>query len=271
MGQQIKIFEQNKIDISNDNCTLTVTDSIATDDGQLIVNYIRNRNNNSAWLTTGSTDAANTSIEMDMADSESIDHIILISHNFKNYTIQKWNGSAYEDFSPAIAVTNGTATNTQHTFTEVATSKIKIVITACQVTDDDKVLKQMIVSKLKRQFTAFPEVSDMKHDSNRTVSKMLSGKNNFIAQVGSTSVTLSLDYWSNDSDLIALEQIFLDRLPVLVWVCGGDETQFKFRRVGYRMEDIYLMRPSNDYSPQWFKSVYTTGIKLKVNFVEVVD
>jgi len=100
---------------------------------------------------------------------------------------------------------------------------------------------------------------------------MLSGKSNFVSQIGGFTVDLKLKYWNDDDDLTAIEQIYTNRLPVLVWLCGGDEDQFTFKRIGYRMEDIYLMRPSNDYIPQWYSNIYTTGIDINIKLVEVVD
>jgi len=268
MAQKIKLFEKNKIDYQNENITITVTDSVATDNGQAIVDYIRNRNNNSSWVTTESTDAAGTYLEIDMADTEAIDTIILVGHNFKNFTIYYWNGGSYTAIQ---AYTNSIAYTTQCTFTEVQTSKIKILISSCQTTDDDKFLKQLIVTKLVRQLAAYPEISKPTHETYRSIGKMLSGKSNFVSQIGGFSVDLKLGYWNNDDDLLCLEKLFFNRLPMLLWLCGGDEDQFKFKRVGYRLEDLYLVRPSNDYVPQWFSNVYSTGLDISIKLVESVD
>jgi hypothetical protein len=267
---QIKIFEKNYIDIDNTNTTITVTDSVATSSGQSIVNYIRNRNNTSAWLTTDSTDAANTEVLINMADTEYVDTIILIGHNFKAFTIQ-YLDTTWKDFSTAIAETTNTDATTEFTFTGVYTSQIKIIITGCQVVDADKQLKQLIITKLHRQLEAYPTINRPTHARNRSVSKMISGKNNYVSQVGGFSMELRLKYWSNVTDLAAVEQMYLKRISYLIWPCGGNETQFATRIAGYRKEDIYLMRPSNDYSPAWFSSLYNTGLDLSIPLVEVTS
>jgi len=270
MGSQIKLFDKNYIDMDNPNITMTVTDTVATDNGQDIVDFTRNRSNNSAWATTDSTDAANTTIEVNTGDHESIDTIILIGHNFKSFTIQ-YEDAGWQDFSTVISETTNSDSTTEFNFTEVSTSKIKLIITGCQTVDEDKVLKQLLILKTMRQLEAFPEIKKPSHSTNRKISKMLSGKSNFVSQVGGFKVDLKLKYWNNDADLTAIEQIYVNRLPVLVWLCGGDEDQFQFKRIGYRKEDIYLMRPANDYIPQWYSNIYTTGIDINIKLVEVVD
>lgn len=267
---QIKLFNKNIADIDNPNIAITVTDSIAVSDGQDIIDFVRNRNNNSAWVTTDSTDAANTTLEIDMADVEFIDTIILVNHNFKSFTIKYWD-TGWVDFSTPINETTNSDLTTEFAFDEVLASKIQIVINGCQEVDADKILKQLIIAKTLRQLDAFPEIKSPKHSRNRAISRMLSGKSNFVSQVGGFTVDLKVKYWKNSDDLEAIEKIYTNRLPVLVWLCGGDEDQFSSKRIGYRKEDLYLMRPSNDYIPEWYNSIYTTGLSITVKLVEVVD
>lgn len=267
---QIKLFYKNHVDIDNSNVALGVTDTAATDDGANILEFIRNRNNNSAWLTTGSADANNTTIDVDMADSLRVDTVILVGHNFKSFTIQYWD-SGWVDFSTPINETSNIDGTTSFTFDEVTTSRIKLIITGTQVADDDKILKQLIVVKTLRTLDAFPEIVKPSHSRTRSIAKMLSGKSNFVSQVGGFKVDLKVKYWKNDGDLEAVEAIYTNRLPVLVWLCGGDDEQFSSKRIGYRKEDLYLMRPANDYTPEWYSYVYTTGLNLTVKLVEVVN
>ena len=88
MSQGIMIFEKNKIDIDLDTyVTITVTDSVASDNGQTVVDYLRNRNNYSGWGTAGSTDAANTQLDVVFPETEITD-LLLVEHNLKAYTIK---------------------------------------------------------------------------------------------------------------------------------------------------------------------------------------
>ena len=271
MAQTIKVLKKNKVDLDNDNITITVTDAVATNTGQDFVDFVRNRNNTSAWLTTDTTDAANTTLEVDMADTEVVDKIILVGHNFKAFTVKYWSGIAWVDFSTPISETINATSTAWFTFDQVSTDKLQIIITGCQTVDEDKILTQLIVGEELAQLEAYPEIRRPRHISNRRKAKMLSGKLNVIEAVGRFSVQLKMKYWNSDADLNAIEGIYFNRVPVLLWLCGGDEDQFKFKRVGYRLEDLYLVRPTNDYTPEWFKGVYTTGLKITVALDEVVD
>ena len=268
---QIKIFQKAYTDLDNNNITLTVTDSTATNNGQEIVDYIRNRNNSSAWVTTGSEDAANTELEINLGDSEEIDTIILVGHNFKAFTIQYLDGGSYVDFSNPIAETTNSDDTTEFTFDAVSTTSVKLIITGTQIADSDKILKQLIITKLLRKLNGYPKIESPKHTSNRSVKKMLSGKYNYVVQVGAFECSLNFEFLKDHDDIAALETIHMSRNPYLYWLCGGNEDQFVTRVIGYRKEDFYLMKPSGDFNPQWYESIYSTGLTTKVKLIEVVD
>jgi len=267
---QIKFFKPNKIDLSNENITLTVTDSAATSTGSDIIDFIRNRNNRSAWITTGSADSGTTTIEIDMGDTESVDNIILIKHNWGSFTIQYWDGFAYTDFSTAINETTNTDETTAFSFTQVATSKIKIVINGTQTADVDKELYQLIIGEQLGQLEAYPIIKP-KHVAGKKANKTLSGKFKIVEPVGRFSCVLDIKYLKSAADINVIESLYFDRLPYLVWLGAGNETQFSVAARGYRKEDIYLMRTTNDYRPDWYKGVYSTGLKLKIALDEVID
>lgn len=273
MAEQIKFFKKSKTDLTSPNINITVTDSVAVSTGQTIVDRIRNRNNRSAWRTTESTDAGTTTIEVSMGDAVRFDSILLIKNNFKSYTIQRWNpaGANYVDFSTPINETNNTESTSYHTFDAVDSSRIKIVITGTMAADEDKYLYQLIVTQLEGQLDAWPEIKNPRHVRTIRKSQMLSGKMNILEAVGRFSCELKVKYWKNDADLTLVEDLYFGRNPMLVWLCGGDEAQFSSTRIGYRREDLFLMRPVNDYEPEWFSGVYSTGLNVSLKLDEVVD
>lgn len=272
MSQQIKFFEKSKADLSNSNCSITVTDAVATNTGQAFVDYVRNRNNFSAWMTTGSTDAADTTLEIDFVDEWTIGEILLIGHNFKAFTI-KYDDSGWTDFTAAINETTNSDSTTHFSVTPVETSKIQIIITGCQVVDAEKVLKQLIITKKlgTGQFEGWPMMRKPVISTNRRISKMLSGKVNVTEGVEAYSVDLNVRNWSSDTDLTILETIYFKRQGVLVWPCGGDADQFGSERKAYKLEDIFLMRPINEWSPEWYKGIYTSGMKINMKLSESVN
>lgn len=273
MANQIIFFRKSLMDLDNSNITITVTDTTATNNGQDYVSYMRNRKNDSAWLTTGSNDAANTTLVVDFADSVDMTDILLVGHNLGAYTIQYWTGVAYADFSTAIAETVNTESTNHHNFTSVASNRIKIIITGTQAADEDKYIKQLIVSRKigNGQLEGWPLIKRPMISTSKKATKMLSGKVNLIESIDSFSATLSVKNWNVDNDLDIIEEIYFKHSGILMWPCGGDEAQFSTQRIGYRKEDIYLVRPTNEWTPELYKGIYSSGVKVDLKLAEAIN
>jgi hypothetical protein len=270
---QIRAFKKNKLDISNTLASITVTDGTATNDGSSFVDFLRNRNNTSAWLTTGSDDAALTQLDFELTDERDLDTLILVCHNFDSYTIQYWDGALYQDFSTPIAVTGNTKETTFHQFDKVETSRLRLIIQGTIVPDADKKMKQFIATEnlVTGQLAGWPIIKKPTFDTNKKISKMLSGKVNVTESVGGFGFDLQVRHWSIDSDLNIVEEIYLGKRGVLIWLSAGDEEQFQFKRIGYRNEDIYLMRAVNNYSPEYVSGVYVNGVKITLKLRESIN
>ena len=273
MSAQIRFFNKNKIDLNNNLASITITDAVATNNGQTFVDFMRNRNQVSAWQTTGSTDAALTEILSDMSDEREIDSIIIAGHNFKAFTVKYWDGGAFVDFSTPISETVNTETTNFFSFTKVSTKQIKIIVQGTQVVDDDKKITQLILTDNlgSGQLEGWPIIRSPRHSTNKQISQMLSGKANVVESVGAFGMELDVKNWNIDADMSIIEDIYFGKRGVLVWLSGGDETQFSHLRVGYRKSDIYLMRAVNDYTPTWAAGVYTTGLQIKLKLQEAID
>jgi len=264
MGQQIMFFEKSKSDFSFSNVDATASQ------GADYADFALNRSNESAWITSGSVDADNTTWEVEMTDQKDVSEIILIKHNFKNFTIKYWNGSAYVDFSPAINVTNNTAETNHYSVTQVATNNIRITITGTQVVNSDKYLFQFICSNLIGQLNAWPIIKPVL-SRNRKKNKMLSGKTSIRESIGAVKIDLSIKILSNNADLGIIEDLYYSNDGFLVWLCGGSEAQFANERKGYRLEDIYLVKCSDEWQPEYAEGIYTNGMKIQIALEEVVD
>ena len=100
---------------------------------------------------------------------------------------------------------------------------------------------------------------------------MLSGKRNIVESLGSFEVQLDVASWRTENDLSLMENIYFKRQGVLLWLCGGDETQFSTVRMGYRLEDFYLVRPVSDYEPEYNKGLYKSGLQFSIKLAESVS
>ncbi len=273
MSQQIMWFERSRLDLIENDVSITVTDSVATDTGQDIINYVRNRSNLSAWVTTGSTDAGNTTLTCDFGDIWPISELLLVGHNFKAFTIKYHNGSSYVDFSTPVSETTNSDYVSQFSFDEVNFQLFQIIVTGTQVADAEKVLRQLIATKKigEGAFEGWPIIKKTKIGTNKKKSKMLSGKVGIVEGVEVFSTELTVKNWKNADDLTLIEDIYFKRQGVLAWLCGGDEDQFSSVRKGYRKEDIYLVRPTNEWNPDWSSGLYKTGMKVKMPIAESRD
>jgi hypothetical protein len=266
----ILIFEKNKIDLDNSGITITPTDAVADDAGESFVNLLRNRNNTTGWGTAGSTDAANTELLIESTDEMELTDIHLVGHNFKAYTMTYWdsNTETYVAFPTAINVANNTDPNTHHNFTEIQTYKVKLVITGTMTADDDKLLAQLILTRRMGQFSSQPFVKKPKQERGRKVRKMLSGRANVTRTVGAFSCTLAFPTNKVAADYDLIEQMYDSFNGFLVWLCGGDTSDFFTEVQGFRKQDIYLMACANELDTEWTSGRFDNGLKMEISLVE---
>ncbi len=269
MSQQIRFFNKNFFDYAEDNTTITATDDVATNEGQAFVNLMRDRRNTTGWKTSGSSDAANCSLLFEFGDPKQCDTLVITNTNLKSYVLETFNGTTWSTLS---TVTDNEKDTIFLQFTELYIYKLRITINSTIVTDADKYISQVILtSKIgPGQFETWPQIKRPEHDTNKKVSQMLSGKMSVNEGVGGFNCRLEIRYLKSEADLDLIEQLYYHKAGFLVYLSGGDESQFSSRRKGYRNIDLYLMRFTDNYRPEWVKSIYVNGMKLKMMLKEVV-
>lgn len=266
----IMFFEKNKADLDKgSDVTITVTDSVATNNGQSFVDQLRDRKNDTGHATTGSTDAAGTTYEVNTGDAEEVSDIFLLRNNFKAFTLKYWNGSAWTDFSPAVNETTNSQADYRASFTTVTANRFQLQVTATFEVDDDKFLSQFVITKLIGEFTTQPEIAQMRISKNRRTIKALSGKSKVQRSVGSVSCVIRKRNVTDDADLTVVERLHDSIEGFLVWLSGGDTAQFNNERIGYRRQDLFLMNIASEYEPTWEGGHYKHGIPIDMALVEV--
>lgn len=275
MSQQPRFFRKNLIDLDYNNVTFTITDSVASSTGSTLTNLMLNRDNDSGWSTTGSDDSANTQLDLVFNDVLQFDSIILAGHNFDNFTIQYYNEGSmtYTDFSTAISTSSLTVDTSFFEFDSVDSSRIRIIIGGTQVADADKVLRQLIVTRKIRtgQLEGWPIIKNSTLDLEKNAVKTISGKSKITRRVGSFSCDMNFKTWPSQADMDLMEDLhFFHPNGFLFWPSGGDETQFKYKRINYRAKDIYLCGIESEWNPDWYKGLYKNGLDMRVRLVEVI-
>jgi len=275
MSQQFRFFRKNLIDLDYNNVTFTITDSVATSTGTTLTNLMLNRDNESGWSTTGSDDSANTQLDLVFNDVLQFDSIIMTGHNFDNFTIQYYNEGSmtYTDFSTAISPSGLTVDTSFFEFDSVDSSRLRIIIGGTQTADADKFISQLIVTRKigSGQLEGWPLIKKPTLDLEKKALKTISGKSKIVRSVGAFSCDLDFKTWPSDADMTIIEELhFFHPNGFLFWPSGGDETQFKYKRINFRAKDIFLCGVDSEWQPEWYKGLYKNGVDMKVKLVEVV-
>ena len=269
MGRQIRFFEIPASDYSNTNASFTVSDPLADSDGQDIVSFVRNRNLTSSWLTTGSLDANDTELLVDFGDAQALTSLFLVKHNLKSFKLEYFNGVSLLEFAN---VTDNAEETTEHVFPDGANVVyIKLTIFGTIIPDTDKRITQFLASKQIGQLEGWPEISSMIHSTGMKVSTMLSGKSSISNSVGGTGFDLKVKVEESQSDIDLFESLYYTyKRGVMVYIGGGDASQFKVKVKGYRVEDFYVMKPVKDYRADLYRSIYESGPKINIKLKEVI-
>lgn len=271
----IRFFKKNKIDLTlGTQVTINITDPVASDTGQGYVNYMRNRRNDSGWSTTGSSDAANTQIDVEFGDLILIDSLFFILQNWKAYTCQYWDTdlATYVDFSTPISEAANAAAVKLHEFESVETTKIRIIVTGTMVPDAEKTCAQIVCTEAIGAFTTLqPRLENVVSSRNRRSIRTLSGKSVIMRSSGAFSCSFRHPALKDNADVLLIEQLHDYYEGFLVWLCGGDESQFSPRpMIGYRLQDLMLMNIESEYTPRYRDSFYRQGAEVSLSLVEVI-
>lgn len=265
MSGQIAFFKKNKADYSNGSVVVTASE------GSAYAPFVQRRSNKLGWMTTGSADANNTTLTVDFGDLVALTDIVLINHNFKNFKIQYWTGSAWADFSTPLALTACTDSTTRFSFASMETTKLLLTVYGTQVTDAEKRLCQFIATESIGQLQGWPVIKSPTWNRQKNISTMLSGKQLIADSVGGFTMDLFIKCWNVDADFALIEALYSSGSGFLVWPCGGDETQFRTIRQGFRLEDLFLMKCRNNYVPEHYNGQYKAGTTLTVQLAEVTN
>ena len=172
MSQSPIVFKKSSMDLSFGGVVITVIDAVAADTGEANANLVRDRKNTSGWSTTDSTDAAGTIFQVVYEDEIDLDSLFLIGNNFKDYTVEFFDGASWTNF---ITVTGNSNPVNFHEFAKFTAQGIRLIITACFTVDEDKFLSQMITTERIGQFVEKPMVTHEASKNRKTLS-LISGK-----------------------------------------------------------------------------------------------
>lgn len=265
----IKFFKKNVLDLTNTLPTFAISDTVATDTGSAYTTLMRNRNNNSGWATTGSADAGSTTMIVSFGETRTFQDLLFIGQNWKNFNVKYWDGTAsYVDFSTVVNETASTVSTAYYHFNEVSTTAFQIKINGTQTANQDKYLKQLVCTTILGTFTVQPQVMPSMN-KNRKTTQYLSGKSFVSKGTGAFNCRIKMPVVSNDADLTLIETLYDSYEGFLVWLCGGDVSQFETIRQGFRLQDVFYCDLTNDFSAPWNDGRWNAGMPIDLQLVEV--
>jgi hypothetical protein len=270
MAQPPKVLRKNYFDIDFSG-SATVTDAVASNDGADFLGLLQNRNNESGWMTTGSTDAAETQLDIDLGDVKEVDTMILLGMNFKDFEAWYYDPDTLAWISLGEVEDNTLDTYEYYLGEAVFAQLWRIKIYGTMVVDADKIMNQLIITQRVGQFIGWPGLKTPTMDRGRKNTETLSGKIHQIQKVGNFSIKLEFKKWPEAGDFALLEEMFFYLAQgFLFWPSGGDETQFRSKRIGYRNIDLYLMKVTSEWNPEWEMNIYQLGLNLSLSLGETI-
>lgn len=157
---------------------LSEDDTVSVTSGSGSFANAYDRDYDSRWLTSGAnSDATTVTItiiffEGSVAIDRTIDRLIVLNHNWKNFVISYWDGSAYQTW---LTVTGNTTADTVHTLASHTISEMKIEITNTIVTNAEKFAGEIIPCALQLDIGQDMAMYEVVYSKNAIATRMGDG------------------------------------------------------------------------------------------------
>jgi len=267
---KITLYEKNFLDKSFTAPTIVITDGTATDLGNDIVNFMRDRSNNTGHATTDSDDAGLTRYDVDLVDGFQADTIALLNHNFDSLTLQKFSGAGFGDFSNPIALVGNTKTSNFFEFGEVTPNLYRLIVQGTIIPDADKLLSQFIITKRIGTFDAEPDLEEVIFDEGKIITNMVSNRRHIARRAGAANVVMTFPPNRSQNDINLIKRWYDSNTGLLVSFVGGDDSNIGLTVRGWRSSDLFLMAPLGNYDTAWEKGRFAFGQKNSITLAEVL-
>jgi len=246
--------------ISYKNYLIDYANAITVSSGSTTAANMYDLDRNTRWLSSGSSDAVQESIVVTFDYEQTIDRIMLLNTNFKNFTIKYWNGSAWTNFtnvyskktdsSPVtgISITTNSDIARYFEFDSVTTTGIQILINTTIVANAEKYIYELYIGKEIGTFIA--DLTSKPNDYNVMSSykraQYLEKSNGGVIKIERADkyqAKVNLKQIWDSEDLIILQTMF-DYGECLIYPCGAYD-QYTYER-GWRIQDAYHVLVKGD-------------------------
>jgi hypothetical protein len=273
----IKFFKASK-NLLADGASITSTSASSSAD------YAIDRNTDTYWRSVSSNDTVTETLEVTFDSSKTIDRILLLDHNWKQFTIQYDVSGVWTNFASVVGLDGNVGSSISTTtfaddtayfeFTPVTTGKIRIQVVKTQIANQDKYISQIICTEELGTLQGFPVVLGPTLDRNEKKRKALSGRVIVQKSTESAAITLNFKNYPSQStynaDMDLMFELFDLEDPFIVWLCGGRRgtNYFKYTLRGFRLQDAYTVQITREFETEYTNNIYSGPVNVLVQLEE---
>lgn len=265
----IKFFADNPALTDNGGSVSSITS------GSVVQNYLIDKLAYTYWTSVGSTDLIVETIVL-LFTSTTITRLLLLDHNWKQYTVKYWNGAAYVDFSSVVGLdgslvggiseTTFADDSSYYEFASVTTTRLQITVTKTQVANAQKYIATIFPTSELSTLSGYPQASFTLDRLART-SQMLSGRVRIVKQMEVAQISLSFQNYpvlTYGADIDAILTLIDRETPFYAWLCGGrrGSNYFSYAIRGWRLRDCFRMQIDSAFAANWTQGLYKSGQNL---------
>jgi hypothetical protein len=275
----IKFFKRSK-------CLFADGTVIAASSNNSSAPQALDRNPITFWRGSSADDTVLETLTITFMGDQTINRLLLVDHNFKDFNIKYDLAGVWTDFSGVVGIDGSLANITQtsfaddtayYEFTPVTTGLIKIEVLKTQTPDQKKYINQIIATEEIGTLNGFPKIKGTEINRNIRKKNVLSGKT--LVQKSEESFEVEVEFdnypagapYNVDTDLIfSLHDL---EVTFLIWLCGGRRGANYFRKQmrGYRLRDVFNVQIVAAMKPVYSNNIYQGGINFSAKFEEAID
>lgn len=254
----IKFFDKSK-------CLLKDGAAIAASSGDASADYALSMNRYLRWDSVGSNDTTAETLVITFP-SATIDRILLVDHNLKDFSITY--GAGASAFSGVVGI-NGAGSGIIETafaqdtayyeFTPVTTTRINITATKTQMANAQKYITLIAATAEIGTLEGYPTVTPT-IIANEKRAQTLGGK--YITQKSYEIFGAKLAFeYTSQNDVNILNTLFETQAPFLIWLCGGKYStdNFSVDLKNWRLKDLYQVQTYGQISNTFRKGIYSSS------------
>jgi hypothetical protein len=257
MASECLILTKNYV-IADDTITVSHADAVKS--------YLYDRDKDSKWLSSGANnDATQISIEVVFKEgatavNRAIDKLLLINHNLKTWNFDYWTGSAWTTLASESA---DAAATTYKSFSQVTTSKVRLLATATQTVNAEKYLGELIVAAVQVTPARDPEILEPRYRERSVEFPMGDGSEH--KQVTRWTPNRTQKYGARVVFRLVSEA---ERL-LLKAVCEARAKFLWYPEKTQRPDEIFLVRWSSPWSERYVNTYKGAGSEVSMDLKEV--